>query len=98
MKAPPTPNLDKMIDVRERSQSIGDFITWLKDKGWRIVVINAIDEDQELEIVEIADEMREGRMIKLMGEFFGIDTVEAERERMRLLVWVQEMNEQGRLE
>ena len=34
---PPTPELDKMKAVRERSQSIGEFLEWLgEEKKWSI--------------------------------------------------------------
>jgi hypothetical protein len=37
MEMPPTPELDKMSAVRDRSQTIGDFLDWLsQEKNWHL--------------------------------------------------------------
>ena len=36
MKYPDTPNLDKMLEVKDDSQKIGDFLCWLAEHGMSI--------------------------------------------------------------
>ena len=33
---PETPNLDKMGEVKETSQTVGEFLEWLGEQGWQV--------------------------------------------------------------
>lgn len=33
---PATPNLDKMLKVKDESQPLGEFVEWLYEQGWQV--------------------------------------------------------------
>jgi hypothetical protein len=78
----PTPTLDKMLDVKDRSQAIGEFLEWLEDeKGVELVTTELHHGgSRALEYVPL----RQGTE-SLLAEFFGIDLDAAEREKRALL-------------
>lgn len=75
-----TPELEKIQANREKSQTIGEFLEWLQsEKGFQI---GEYDKNDRLMPVHHSVE-------KLLAEFFGINLIEAERERQALLKSLQ---------
>lgn len=90
---PATPQLDKMVAVREESRTIGEFLTWLQAEGYVICVWR--------DAVRVGDHLAQpagyypaGRTAEqLLAAYFGIDLEEAERERQAVLEWVRRQQE-----
>lgn len=74
---PSTPELDKMLAVKDKSQAIGEFFDWLvNDKGY--VLSQYEEKDRRLYPTYSSIE-------KLLAEFFGIDLKKIEEERRAIL-------------
>ncbi len=43
---PPTPNLDKMIAVKDQSQPIGEFVEWLGSQGWQVAKYGKVTSEE----------------------------------------------------
>jgi len=76
MKKIETPELDKMRDVREKSQLIGNFLSWLEEEKYCIGVWNIRYNEYEPTRLSIE---------KLLAQYFEIDLDKAEQERSQLL-------------
>ena len=75
--------LDKMAEVREKSQAIGEFLEWLQDeKGYSICMKHDYEEDGVMwsELLPIPTNTE-----KLLAEHFGIDLNAAEQEKRSIL-------------
>lgn len=72
----PTPEMDKIKAVQDQSQTIGEFLEWLSEEGFTICEL-AEDRDLFLPHRRSIEER--------LGDYFEIDTEEAERERQRIL-------------
>lgn len=75
MNYPPTPELDKMLAVNDKSQVIGEFLDWLRND--RDIIFAKYHKDElypEYSSIE-----------KLLAEFFGIDLKKIEEERRAIL-------------
>lgn len=76
-KAVPTPECDRLAEVSEHSQTIGDFLEWLPQQG---IQLCSIPEEYDHTFVPI------GRSIEsLLAEFFEIDMAKVEKERRAVL-------------
>ena len=83
--------LEKINDVHERSQAIGEFLEWLYSSKKYCIARSLTDEEEE------SDEWEEDALIavqapteELLAEFFKIDLVQAEKERRELLEQIRE--------
>jgi hypothetical protein len=80
----PTPELEKMKAVKEKSQAIGEFIEWMQQtKGLGFGRYSSIL-GQYLPA--------HFNMEKTLAEFFEIDLKKAEAEKLAILLELQEMN------
>jgi hypothetical protein len=86
-----TPECDRLLAVREKSQVIGEFLDWLREKGWVIATGHAHDDTCYIDGKRFCGAV-EGDLVrvlfnteKLLAEFFGIDLEKVERERRALL-------------
>jgi len=79
---PPTPNLDKMVAVKEKSELLSRFVDFLDGEDYAICA----NTDDEYGYTPIYGT----QVARLFAEFFEIDYDEAERERQRLLEWIRE--------
>lgn len=77
---PKTPQLDKMKAVHNKSQAIGEFITWLESKGMQI----AQESEGERGLFSINDSIE-----KLLAKYFKIDLKKVEQEREAVLEYVR---------
>ena len=76
-----TPELDKIREIRDKSQSIGEFLDWLLgEKGYHIAEYKKFDEFDEEQLVTIYLDRE-----KILAEFYGIDLNKAEEERVKVL-------------
>ncbi len=76
MNYPPTPELDKMLAVKDKSQAIGEFLDWLQhDKNY---VLAEYGEKDRLYPLYSSIET-------LLAEYFGIDLKKIEQERRAIL-------------
>lgn len=89
-KRPPHPNLDRADEVHERSQAIGDFLSWLTDNH-KIILAERSRATNRLNAVVPTDL----QVNQWLAEFYGIDHVEMERERQALLEWVRAAQPEG---
>jgi hypothetical protein len=84
-----TTNLDKIHEVREQSQIIGEFLAWLSSKD------NGICLCEPVKIQGYFDEVYapiHETINSLLYRYFGIDENAAEQERMNLLKQIREIN------
>lgn len=81
---PPTPMLDRMKAVRERTQAIGEFLEWLQSRGY-VLCSRTEGECPDIPYLPAAKSTEE-----LLAEYFGIDLDAAERERRAVLEWVRQ--------
>jgi hypothetical protein len=76
-----TPTLNRIRDVHEDSQKIGEFIDWLCTQGYAIAYYPKGEEtrfDQRLSAIPKSTE-------QLLAEYFEIDLNQAEKERRAIL-------------
>jgi hypothetical protein len=86
-----TPECDKMLAVKDKSQVIGEFIEWLESK-------------KELSLCRYEDsEFGDGVYFpyymgteELLAEFFGIDLDKAEKEKKEILKALRSKNKKGK--
>ena len=84
MKRPKTPNLDKMLEIRDKAQLLSKFVDWLNDeRGYHICQWFG-------DTLEFASY---GGYNRLFSDFFDIDYNETEVERQAVLEYVRECNE-----
>lgn len=70
------PELDKMLEVQEQSQAIGEFLEWLQSQG--IILARFDDESDALVGTHRSIE-------RLLADYFEIDLDAAEREKSLML-------------
>lgn len=74
------PTLERMKEIEEQSQLLGEFLEWLHSKYFMI------DKKSKFETAKIPFGFDSFIDIeKLLAEYFGIDLVEAEKERLQIL-------------
>jgi len=85
MEHPPTPTLDKILELREQSQIVGEFLDWLGEQGIHLgrypTRSDGSSSDFMLPIFEGHD--------ALLHRFFGIDPEAEESERRAVLEHVR---------
>ena len=88
-----TPETDKMIAVKDKSQAIGEFIEWLGTEGM-IIARYATKEDEWADEGEerVATGTYEGDLLpvltsieKILAQYFGVDLNKAEKEKRAIL-------------
>jgi hypothetical protein len=77
-----TPELDKMVAVKTKSQAIGEFLEWMQYE--KHYVICNCDENTTCEYYPIRTSTE-----NLLAEFFEIDLKKAELEKRELLKQIQ---------
>lgn len=88
---PPTPELDKMLAVKDKSQVIGEFLDWLRNEGVLLTTCHshtAECEDDEGRICGLNDYEHEELTLsieQLLAKYFEINLRTIERERAMLL-------------
>lgn len=88
-----TPECDKAVKIRNKSQSIGEFIEWLRDEKKVILASKMPIEDFEDEEIETLAPAYYN-LDSLLAEFFGIDLNKIEKEKRELLEAVRKANAQ----
>ena len=84
-----TANLDKIHEVREQSQTIGEFLGWLSSEDNRICLCEPVKIPGHFD--EVYAPIHE-TINSLLYRYFGIDYNAAEQERMNLLKQIREMD------
>ncbi len=79
---PPTPTLDKMLEVKETSQSIGEFLDWLREEA--DIFLAHYEDGDDRNLYEINDSIEQ-----LLARYFGIGLDAAENEKRALLEHVR---------
>ena len=74
---PPTPTLDKMREVKDQSQAIGEFLEWLASEK-NVHLAQSVDGHNYPQHFPYQTEA-------LLAEFFDIDLNEAEAEKRAIL-------------
>jgi hypothetical protein len=105
--APETPEHDKLHEVRERSQAIGEFLEWLGERGVSLAVRHQHSDGCREDGFLICD-FREDELAsfafqtnQLLAEFFEIDLDTLEAEKTALLDYQRALNarvEPGRVQ
>jgi hypothetical protein len=102
---PYTPELDRMHKVTDESQSIGEFIEWLKGKSG-FVVARWTDDERQVRCPECLetfyDESGDQYLVptfltteKLLALYYDIDLDKAEAEKMLILEHIREVHKSG---
>lgn len=99
MKPPETPTLDRMRELKVKSQAIGEFLEWLQHNGVQLMFYHehserCEDEDGD-QMCGLSEDslMPEHRGIeRLLADFFEIDLKKVEEERTALLDWQRALN------
>ena len=82
MKAPPICHeCEKLSAVFKESQKIGDFLDWLKENEYYITRYD----DRKEQFFETHQSIEQ-----LLAEYFEIDLIAVEKERIALLNWIRE--------
>lgn len=86
LKTTPTPELDKMLSNKDKSQTIGEFLDWLMSEKKVILCVydEKISEHHPYPIRKSIEE--------LLAEYYGIDLKKCEKERMALLNNLRKIN------
>jgi hypothetical protein len=85
MNYPETKELDKMLAVKDESQSIGNFIDWLHNEGYGICEYE--------EARDMGEWFQTHRTIEqLLADYFDIDLDKIEKERTAVLEFVRHTN------
>lgn len=71
----PTPECDKLLKVKDRSQEIGDFLEWLA--GQEVELCTYVDKDGYHPVRESTEQ--------LLAEYFGIDLAKIEQEKRAIM-------------
>lgn len=80
-----TPELDKMLAVKEKSQVVGEFLEWLNEQ--KIVLAEYTDDTCDCGCdceEELLLHIRKGRE-QLLADFFEINLDKCEQERQQIL-------------
>lgn len=88
MEKPQTPELDKMLAEKEKSQVIGSFLDEVGEKGWALCEWT---EDENSRSGGEYTQVR-GGIETILAEYFGVDEEKAEKERIALLEYVRSQN------
>ncbi len=84
---PLTPELDKMLAVKEKSAIIGAFLEHLQEGEVYLCQLQDMeDSSQGFQETSFTTE-------QILANYFGIDLDKAEQERVDLLEWVRETQE-----
>lgn len=77
---PDTPECDKMLAAKDRSQPAGEFLEWLTSGSYYLALVNETDGSlmPTYESVE-----------RLLASWLGIDLQKVETERQAILEWVR---------
>ncbi len=94
-----TPELDKMVKVREQSQAVGEFLDWLLyEKNVTLCEMHQHSKGCENSDGEVECELREDEYIpfsfqiqELLAEYFDIDLEKVDKERRKILVGLQKV-------
>lgn len=84
-----TPELDKMLKVKNESQAIGEFIESLREKG--LYICREVDKEYGLTTVDDNGDdystyvENTTSIEELLADFFGIDLKKCEEERQAIL-------------
>ena len=84
---PLTPELDKMLAVKEKSAIIGAFLDHLQEG--EVYLCQMQDDDDGAQVFREVNLTIE----QILANYFGIDLDKAEQERVDLLEWVRESQE-----
>lgn len=87
LKYPKTPELDKALSIKDKSQVIGEFIDWLKEKN--IYLKTPIEEENEHGDKQQYWVYPFENLIKLLHQFFEIDENKCEEERVAILEYIR---------
>ena len=79
-----TPELDKMLAVKEKSQIIGEFLEWLSGQSIVLAEFDMVACEDCGYKTEMLVYRRTGRE-QLLAEFFEIDLNKCEQERQQIL-------------
>ena len=82
---PETPNLDKMLKVKDESQAQGEFLVWLQEKK-DIVLCNYV-EGHEFPVPAPFV------LNRMLAEYHGIDYDGMEREKLAILAFLRSLND-----
>ena len=85
-----TPELDKMVEIGDESQKIGEFLEWLSSEEIELAEWTGFCCDECGEEILMNMIMTEEQ---LLAKYFGIDLEKAEKERQAILDNIREQNE-----
>lgn len=85
-ESPKTPTLDRIKAVSGESQTVYDFLEWLRDeKGIHLAEYKTRDDTFPSTSLWLTLQSKDG----LLHEYFKIDAAQEERERRHILEWIR---------
>jgi hypothetical protein len=81
LEYPKTPTLDKMLEVKKQSQTIGEFLEWLTTTE-KVALVKWDEDSQYYQIPETNE--------RLLAKFFDVDLNESEKEKRAILEYVKQ--------
>ena len=91
MKLPVTPECDKLLEIKEQTQDMGDFIDWMDVNNWTICSwVEGQDNgyawrESGFAPIKLSTE-------KLLAQYFEIDLDKVEAEKRELLKYLRSLN------
>jgi hypothetical protein len=82
-----TPECDKLLAVKDKSQVVGEFLDWLRDEKKVVLSIYSTAEDEERGRRHPEERLTPfyDNTEKMLAEFFEINLAKVERERRAIL-------------
>lgn len=83
---PKTPEHDKLLQIKEKSQACGEFLDWLtNERGYVLAKYHEHDEDCPRRCDDEHLRPAHPRIVDLLAEFFHIDMGKIEQEKQQML-------------
>lgn len=86
---PACPECEKLSAVAEKSNSIGEFLDWLREER-NLVICEWYDGENPKDLSPAAYYQTQISIETLLAEYLEIDLNKVEQERMALLEWLRE--------
>lgn len=87
---PPCPECERLSNVADDSNKIGEFIDWL-----RMNEMDIVEYDERGELRDYPSHTGNVGINNLLAKYFGIDLNKVEQERRALLDWLRSQHEEN---
>lgn len=84
------PQSEKLLEVKDQSQLIGEFLSWLNSEGYEIAEWDENDDELTSEYMPEILYPVSLSIEKLLAKYFDIDLFELENERRQMIEELQQ--------